>query len=387
MKFANILAGLLCTTVLFCGCVKDNSAAIKVNDKVITKNEFYSDFDKLKESQFKNMPKDLKADNSYLTLSLKSKLVNDMIFRELLSQEFEKRKIEATKEEIAAQKAQIIAQIGSEEKLKKILDENKISNERLEKDLASEVKTIKLLEQLNVKKTTPKDAQNYYNKNKSKFDLPERILVSHILIDTNEDNIKRKIVDEDKNGKLSNEQINSKVKEEVAKQQELLKKVLSEAKKDPKNFAKLAQQYSQDTESAKNGGNLGYAARGQFVPEFEKAAFNLKVGVVSEPVKTQFGEHIILVSDKAKKGLQPFEQVKNDLIVFLDQQNKMETLQKFADGLKAKSTIVFVDESLDPQNIQKEIDKAIQKQLNSLKQQENSNKELKPTQEKKEDKK
>lgn len=387
MKFANIMAGLLCTTVLFCGCVKDNGAAIKVNDKVITKNEFYSDFNKLKESQFKDVSKELKTPDGYLVLSLKNKYVNDVVFRELLYQEFEKRKIDATQEEINAKKAQIVAQVGSEENLQKILKENGISNERLEKDMASEVKTIKLLNQLNVSNATQKDAQNYYNKNKSKFDLPERILVSHILIDTNPENIKRSIVDADKDAKLTSAQIDAKVKEEVAKQQALLKKVLSEAKANPNNFAKIAQEYSQDKESAKNGGNLGFVSRGQFVPEFENAAFNLKVGVVSQPVKTQFGEHIILVYDKAAKGIQPFAKIKNDLIGYIDQQNKMEALQKFVDGLKDKSTIVFVDESLNPVNIQKQIDEAIQKQLKTLKEKEEASKKMKPTEEKKETKK
>ena len=86
MKFTKIMLGLLCTTVLFCGCVKDNSAAIKINDKVITKSEFYDGFNKMKDLHFKNVSKELKAPDSYLVLSLKNKYVNDLIFRELLCQ-------------------------------------------------------------------------------------------------------------------------------------------------------------------------------------------------------------------------------------------------------------------------------------------------------------
>lgn len=387
MKFAKIMSLLLCTTVLFCGCIKDNRAAIKINDKVITRAEFYDDFNKMKDAQFKNLSKDLQAPDSYLVLSLKNKFVNDVIFRELLAQEFEKRKIEATQKEIDAKKAEIISQMGSEENLNKILKENAITPERLQKDLASEVKTIKLLDQLNVTKVSDKDAQKYYNNNKEKFNFPDRILVSHILIDTSAENIRRKVIDADKDAKLSNAQIDEKVKQEVQKQKDLLNKALKEARLNPKNFAQVAAKYSQDEASAKNGGNLGFVARGQLVPEFEKVAFDeLKPGVVSDPVKTQFGEHIILVTDKAKGGIQPYSKIKEDLKKFLDQQNKIAALQKFATGLKDKSKIEFVDEDLNPVNIHQQIDEAFKRQIES-----SNKKETKPLSKlldnKKEDKK
>ena len=155
----------------------------------------------------------------------------------------------------------------------------------------------------------------------------------------------------------------------------------------PKNFAQVAAKYSQDEASAKNGGNLGFVARGQLVPEFEKVAFDeLKPGVVSDPVKTQFGEHIILVTDKAKGGIQPYSKIKEDLKKFLDQQNKIAALQKFATGLKDKSKIEFVDEDLNPVNIHQQIDEAFKRQIES-----SNKKETKPLSKlldnKKEDKK
>jgi len=58
-------------------------------------------------------------------------------------------------------------------------------------------------------------------------------------------------------------------------------------------FGKLARELSVDSGSAKRDGNLGYFSRGKMVKEFETAAFNLEVGKISEPVKTQYGYHII----------------------------------------------------------------------------------------------
>ncbi|MDQ0247187.1 foldase protein PrsA [Bacillus fengqiuensis] len=77
------------------------------------------------------------------------------------------------------------------------------------------------------------------------------------------------------------------------------------------DFAKLAKEYSQDPGSAENGGDLGFFGPGKMVPEFEEAAYKLKKGEVSAPVKSSFGYHIIKVTDK--KELKPFEEMKAEL--------------------------------------------------------------------------
>ena len=77
----------------------------------------------------------------------------------------------------------------------------------------------------------------------------------------------------------------------VQKQSEAID-ILDKIKKGEK-FGKLAKELSIDTGSAKRDGNLGFFGRGKMVKEFETAAFNLQVGQISEPVKTQYGYHII----------------------------------------------------------------------------------------------
>lgn len=363
MKFTKLAATLLCSVALFCGCAKDNSAAIKVNDKVITKASFYEDFNRIKNAQLKDAPKDLAKDNSYLVLSLKERYVNDVITRELLSQEFEKRKIEATLQEVEAKKAQIIAQMGSEENFKKVLKENHISDERVNSDMTNEVKMEKLIKSLPVAKVSDADITKFYNQNKAQFTMPERVEAAHILIDANPDNIKRYITDSDKEAKLSSAEIDKKVQEEVARKEKLAVEVQQKAAKNPKDFAKLAQQYSDDSASAKQGGDLGYITKEAVVKEFSDAAFKQKVGTVSPLVKSQFGYHIILVKDKAAAGVQPLSKIKADLGAYLTQQKKGEAMQKLITGLKDNSKIEFVDESLNPENIKKELDEAIKKQM------------------------
>ncbi len=78
------------------------------------------------------------------------------------------------------------------------------------------------------------------------------------------------------------------------------------------DFAKLAKEFSKDTGSAEKGGSLGYFERGKMVPEFEAVAFTLEKGKISEPVKSQFGYHIIKVTDR-KPFEQPLEEVKAEL--------------------------------------------------------------------------
>ena len=363
MKFTKLAASLLISTMIFCGCAKDNSVAIKVDDAVITQKEFREDYTRIKNAQFKNAPSEIKKDSSYPALIIKDRLINDLIVRKLLNKEFEKRNITVSDEELQNKKNTIILQIGSEEKFKNILKENNITDERLKRDLSDEVKMDKLVKALNFGKVSDKDVEKYYNANKKNFEAPERVHCYHILIDTNKESIKRKIVDSDKEAKLSSADIETRAEQQAKENEALVQKVLKEAKLNPKKFPELAKQYSQDIATAERGGDLGFAPRGQFVPEFEKAAFTTKVGTISEPVKTQFGTHIIFVKDKAAKGLQPYSKVKNDLKTFLVQQKKFEQIQNYIAGLKSSAKIEYVDKSLSPEVIKKEIEVALPKQI------------------------
>lgn len=377
MKFTKIACTLLCSVALFCGCAKNSDVVLKINDKEITRAEFYNDFNKIKNSQFKNAPKELQKDDSYMVLSLKERYLNDVITRELLSQEFVKRNIQATEEEVKNKKQQVINQIGSEEQFKKILKENNVSDERVNSDMANEVKLEKLVNSLASSKVTDAEIQKFYSQNKAQFNLPERVQASHILINVNPEDVKRQITDADKEAKLSTADIDTKVKEEVARKEKLAVELQQKAAKNPKDFAKLAKEFSDDKGSAAQGGDLGFVTRESVVKEFGDAAFKQKVGTVSPLVKSQFGYHIILVKDKAAKGTQPLSKVKNDLSAYLTQQKKVQAMQKLVEGLKDGAKIEFVDESLKPENLKKQIDEALPKQIEFEKKASGENKDKK----------
>lgn len=111
------------------------------------------------------------------------------------------------------------------------------------------------------------------------------------------------------------------------------------------DFAKLAKQYSKDTGSAQNGGDLGWFGPGKMVEEFEKAAYTLNVGEISNPVKTQFGYHIIKVTDKEKK--KSFDEMREE-IEFEVKKSKLDTskVQSKLDELMKEANVDIKDKSL-----------------------------------------
>ncbi|MGG3843194.1 peptidylprolyl isomerase [Anoxybacillus kestanbolensis] len=111
------------------------------------------------------------------------------------------------------------------------------------------------------------------------------------------------------------------------------------------DFAKLAKQYSKDTGSAQNGGDLGWFGPGKMVEEFEKAAYTLNVGEISNPVKTQFGYHIIKVTDKEKK--KSFDEMREE-IEYEVKKSKLDTskVQSELDELMKDANVDIKDKAL-----------------------------------------
>src|SRR6516162_2296614 len=117
--------------------------------------------------------------------------------------------------------------------------------------------------------------------------------------------------------------------EALQKAKDLRAKIIAGAK-----FADVAKAESDDTGSGANGGDLGSFTKGRMVPEFEKAAYSQPVGEVGEPVKTQYGYHIILVEKRESK---PFEQAKAEI----EQRLGPEQAQKGLEELKKKTPVVY----------------------------------------------
>ncbi len=368
MKFTKVCLSALCSLLLFAGCTSNNKAIITVNGEAITRGEYNEMINIIKNNpQFKNAPAAEKVETSPVMLMTKERVVQDLIVKKLLDQEYKKRNITANDTEIETKKQEIIKQLGSEEKFNEILKQNNVSQKRIKEDLANEVKIHKLVEATSDVKVSDKEVKDFYNQNKERFNYPERVKASHILIEANPEFIKKSIIDADKDGKLSAADIDKKVKEEMDKKMALAQDVRAQVLKDPKKFADLAKKYSDDKGSAQKGGDLGYFPREAMVKEFSDVAFSIKPDTISEIVVTRFGNHIILVEDRSAAGLAPFEQVQGEIKAYMEQDKKISALQKLFDGLKSNAKIEFNDPSFNPENIQKQLRAAAQASAESQK--------------------
>jgi peptidyl-prolyl cis-trans isomerase D len=163
----------------------------------------------------------------------------------------------------------------------------------------------------------PAEVQRQYEKNVASYRLPERVKVRHILITTPPPGPDGK---PDAKG----------VDEARAKATDVLKQLKAGG-----NFAELAKKYSQDPGSAEKGGELGWATRGNFVPEFEKAAFDLKPGQISDLVQSNYGFHIIQGEEKDTARVKPLAEVKDEIEKGLKAQKASAMLDRQATQAQA----------------------------------------------------
>jgi peptidyl-prolyl cis-trans isomerase C len=111
------------------------------------------------------------------------------------------------------------------------------------------------------------------------------------------------------------------------------KAVVAELKKGT-DFGELARLKSKDPGGAAEGGDLGYFTKDQMVPEFSEAAYKLDKGQLSDPIKTQFGWHVIRVEDKRDRPVPPFEQVKDQIETYVVRKAQAEMIAKLRQGAK-----------------------------------------------------
>jgi len=181
-------------------------------------------------------------------------------------------------------------------------------------------------------KINPDDAEikSYFEQNRSKFQIPDKRIVRYGLLDLAQLRQNTVISDGDLRmaylGNIQQFQVPNRVHAEhilflttgktdaeVTEIKKQAEDVLTQAKKKGANFEDLATKYSEDPGSKTKKGDLGWLVQGQTVPEFEKAAFSLNKGEISDLIKTQYGFHIIKVLDKESAHIKPFDEVKDQL--------------------------------------------------------------------------
>jgi len=243
-------------------------------------------------------------------------ILNEMIIEKLVTSRSAKE--EVTDAEVDQGLAKFKAQFPSEDQLNEELKQAGQTIDKIKENIRVSLKQEKWIEsQITGKDTvTEADAQDFYNKHPELFKMPEQVRASHILIAVPE----------------------GAKPEEVAAKEKQAKEIAAKVKKGD-DFAKTAKEVSEDPGSKANGGDLDFFSRDRMVPEFADAAFKMKKGDISDPVKTQFGFHIIKVTDKKEARTVPFAEVKDKVLAYLKDSKHKAAVEELITGMRQKADV------------------------------------------------
>ncbi len=304
----------------------DDEAAVTVNGVVITEGDVRVRI----EQEIKKMnAQGAKVPSQFIEQYKKQRrqqVLEEIIAMTLLDEQVKKANIVVTEEEIADQINKIASKEGlSLDDFKALIQaygqnfEQWKQKMQFQKGLSyQKFFEAKLGNKINI---TEDDAKKYYAENKKRFETPEQVRASHILIrpDTTDPNIDP----------------NEAKAAAKTKTEELLQQIKNGA-----DLAELAKAYS-SCPSGEKGGDLNYFSRGQMVPAFDKAAFELEVGQVSNIVETKHGYHIIKVTDHKPAGVTTFEEAKDGITNELTGGKRNELANQYIESLKTDADVVY----------------------------------------------
>lgn len=249
-----LIASTIISVTLYMNRDNSNTVVATVNGEKITKEDLYN----------------------FLVKTNGEQALNVLIIEKIVRLEAEKENIEVTKDDIQAEMDKMIEEFGGEEAFNNALTFYGVKRADMEYDIEMNLYLERLLEP--VIEITEDEMKNYFEENKDSFAQKEEVKARHILVEDEESarEVKEKI---DKGG----------------------------------DFEELAKEYSTDTGTKDKGGDLGYFGKGKMVKEFEDAAFSLDIGEVSEPVKSEYGFHIIKVEDRKEAKEANYEESKEEI--------------------------------------------------------------------------
>ena len=283
----------------------------RVNGRTITKAEFQLAVRNLESQAGGPVPAD-RRDAIY------RQVLDQLVAFRLLVQECEARKIAVPETEVTARVGEIRKQFPDEQAFKTALAQRQTTPEQLTSDIRDQLAAMKVVEAAVTPTVAVGDQQvsEFYTKNPERFQQPEAVRTSHILI-----------------------RVPEKADAAARRAARVEADRVRAAAFRGEDFAALARQHSHDQGSAANGGDLGFIARGQTVPAFEEAAFSLKPGQVSQVVETTFGFHVMKVGEHRAARTVPLDEVKGEVTDYLKQQQMEQKTGAFVGQLKAKGKV------------------------------------------------
>ncbi len=282
--------------------------SIKINDQVIPDWAI----ERQAEALFENVARGMPGKPREIIMMSALDLAKDrLIDQALMAQESRRRKYKVDSVDLQKRIKQWMKQNGGKKAFEKIKNPMIRNHDDLKRELSDQMRFNQLLEEESqCEQISEAEALQYYQDRPELFRTEELLSASHFL----------------KMGKTE---------EEFDQALEAVKSIRQRLEKG-EDFTELVRAESDDKG---NDGNLGTFGKGRMVPEFEQAAYALKPGELSQPVKTQFGWHLIQLHDRIAPKVTPFEDIKEKVIEYLTERKKDKVFEAFLDRLKAEATI------------------------------------------------
>jgi peptidyl-prolyl cis-trans isomerase C len=310
LQLIALLAVGLVAAFIAAGCGSENQSVgandvAVVGDRSITKEEFDQLIDRARDN-YENQNQEFPAAGTPQYVALRRQAMQFLVQREQFEQKAEELGLSISEADVEKQmqtvKSQYFGKDGKcdaacEKKYQAEIKKQGVTNEQVREDVRASVVQNKIYDKVTAGVTvSDKDIEEYYKKNKQNYIQPASRDVRHILV---------------KKRALANS--------------------LHQRAKGGENFAALAKRFSTDPGTKKQGGKLPIS-KGRQVPEFDKAAFALEKGEISEPVKTSYGWHIILALTNIKKEkVTPLSEVKPAIRQQLLQQEKTNVMKDWVE--------------------------------------------------------
>ena len=306
-SIAAILVTLLLVTTLLAGCGNGNGipddAVATVNGEPIAMQDYESTLALMKMNYETELGADLFEDEDSeegMTLldTIKEQVLERMIFTEIILQEAQSKDLAIDDDQLDETMEMFWDFMGEDSDMMAFMEENNIDEDFFRQEMSRELLMIEYQQHyLETMEVSTEDAREFYESNQDMF-TSDQVQASHILVETEEEAIE--------------------IKEQL---------------EEGADFAQLAQTFSMCPSSAE-GGDLGMFPRGSMVPPFEEAAFSMEPGEISDPVQTDFGYHIIMVTERIREE-QDFE----DLEEQIKQQIRQESLQNHIEKLREAAEV------------------------------------------------
>lgn len=295
-----------------------NAVIVRVNGDEITRGEIQEVMQATMQQMAQQLPP---QQLQQMQAQIYNNVQDQLVTKKLMDAAVSAAQVEVSDEDLATAMTEIRASVPPGQELEAALAASGTTIEELTANVKEQLATRKFLESKTegIADATEAEVKEFYDTNPERFQKPEGVSASHILISFDESD-----TDEIKATKKVD-----------------LEALRSEIIAETITFEDAAAQNSSCPSKAQ-GGSLGTFGKGQMVPEFEVAAFTQEIDEVGDVVETQFGYHIIKVTERQEAGTVDFDEAKEQIMTFLSGQKKQEAVAAFIKSLRDAATIEIV---------------------------------------------